>query len=74
MLNWMRVGTLALVVTAASITWAQPEPLLGSVWNVMDFGAVADGETDNTEAFQKAMDAAWEAGGGIVWVPTGRYN
>ena len=42
--------------------------------SVMDFGAVPDGETDNTEAFQKALNAAGEANGGIVNVPTGRYS
>lgn len=45
-----------------------------SIWNVMDFGAVADGQTDNTSAFQKALDEAGAAAGGIVTVPTGRYS
>ena len=44
-----------------------------STWNVMDFGAVADGESDNTTAFQEALDAAGAAQGGVVTVPTGRY-
>lgn len=41
--------------------------------NVMDFGAIADGKTDNTAAFQKALDAAYKAGGGKVKVPGGTY-
>ena len=45
-----------------------------SKWNVMDFGAVADGEADNSAAFQAALDAAGAAGGGVVTVPTGRYS
>jgi len=45
-----------------------------SEWNVMQFDAVADGETDNTAAFQRALDAAGKAGGGVVTVPTGRYS
>jgi len=45
-----------------------------SVWNVVDFGAVADGMTDNTAAFQMALDTAGTAGGGVVSVPTGRYS
>jgi hypothetical protein len=40
---------------------------------VLDYGAVADGRTDCTEAFQTALDAMGEMGGGVVWVPAGRY-
>lgn len=42
--------------------------------NVMDFGAAADGAADCTAAFQRALDAAREAGGGVVFAPTGRYR
>ncbi len=42
-------------------------------WNVMDHGAVADGQTDCTAAFQQALDAAGAAGGGVVRVPAGRF-
>ncbi len=45
-----------------------------SVWNVMDFGAVPDGETDNTAAFQRALDEASRRDGGVVHVPTGRFS
>ncbi len=43
-------------------------------WNVLDFGAVPDGTTDNTEAFQNALRAAAAAKGGVVFAPTGRYS
>jgi hypothetical protein len=43
-------------------------------WNVAEMGAVAYGATDNTAVFQKALDAAGEAGGGIVEAPAGRYR
>ncbi len=43
-------------------------------WNAAEMGAVADGTTDNTAVFQKALDAAGKAGGGVVEVPAGRYR
>ena len=43
-------------------------------WNVVDAGAVADGTTDSTAAFQKALDAADQAGGGVVEVPAGNFR
>ena len=57
-------------------------PLVGQVsgvvraesWTVKQFGAAGDGVADETEAFQAAMDAAAEAGGGAVWAPKGVYR
>ncbi len=42
-------------------------------WNVRDSGALGDGATDDTLAFQQALDAAGAAGGGVVHVPAGAY-
>lgn len=41
--------------------------------SVMQFGAAGDGTTDDTAAFQKAIDTAAEEGGGVVEVPVGNY-
>lgn len=41
--------------------------------NVQSVGAVGDGTTDDTWAFQKAIDSAAALGGGTVYVPTGTY-
>lgn len=41
--------------------------------SVLDHGAVGDGKTDCTAAFQAALDAASKAGGGIVVAPRGAY-
>ena len=38
------------------------------------FGAVADGLTDNTKAIQRALDYVAESGGGVVFIPAGRYK
>jgi hypothetical protein len=42
--------------------------------NVRAFGAKADQVTDDTAAFQSAIDAAAASGGGIVFVPAGTYR
>ncbi|NQT04012.1 MAG: hypothetical protein HQ580_18445 [Planctomycetes bacterium] len=60
---------LAIVVLAG-------KPILAAVpddFNVRSFGALGDGKTDDTAAFQKALDAAGEAGGGVVYAPRGNY-
>ncbi len=44
-----------------------------SDFNVLDFGAVADGVSDNTQSFQRALNHAAEKGG-VVHVPAGRYR
>src|ERR1051325_1649998 len=43
------------------------------VLSVADFGANGDGVTDDGPAFQSALDALAEAGGGTLFVPGGRY-
>jgi hypothetical protein len=37
------------------------------------YGAIGNGVTDDTEAIQSAIDAAEDAGGGIIYFPAGRY-
>lgn len=44
-----------------------------ATFNILDFGAVADGETSNTEAIKKAIEACNVAGGGKVIIPSGKF-
>ena len=43
------------------------------VFNVLDYGAVSDGKTLITQALQKTVDACHVAGGGTVYIPSGKY-
>lgn len=43
------------------------------VFNIIDYGAVGDGNVKNTEAIAKAIAACTEAGGGMVLVPEGTW-
>jgi parallel beta-helix repeat protein len=42
------------------------------VFSVLDYGAVGNGVADDLAAFEAALTAAYDAGGGVVWVPGGR--
>ncbi|BFM45498.1 exopolygalacturonase PelB [Flavobacterium sp. CFS9] len=46
---------------------------IDKTYNIKDFGAVADGKTSNTLAFEKAIKACAQNGGGKVLVPEGKY-
>jgi hypothetical protein len=58
-------GTLALRATE------EPRP---AQWSVTAAGAVADSRTDCTPVFQRLLDEAGRAGGGVVSVPAGRFR
>jgi hypothetical protein len=50
----------------------QPYAESSDVVSVMNFGAKGDGKTDDTQAFQKALDS-FGTKGGTVYVPRGSY-
>lgn len=63
-------GTSLAVSTSAAEASAAPAP---HDLDVRAFGAKGDGAADDTAAFQTALDKAFQAGGGRVFVPPGRY-
>lgn len=42
-------------------------------YNILNFGAIADGKTLNTKNIQAAIDKASQNGGGIVEIPEGKF-
>ena len=62
-----------LVLVSGALGWGQvtSRPTTG-ILSVRDFGAAADGKTDDTAAIQRAVDAA-SLTGGIVELPPGKY-
>lgn len=43
-------------------------------WNVAEAGGQGDGQADCTQVFQRLLDKAGQAGGGVVEVPAGRFR
>jgi hypothetical protein len=66
------LGMVGLAGTTSARAAEQTGARNSSVFNVLDFGAKGDGKTPDSEAIQKALDAAG-AVSGTVYFPSGRY-
>ena len=55
-----------------SLTKVSYSMIQGAAANVLDFGAVGDGVTDDTAAIQAAIDSLSPLGG-TLWIPKGAY-
>lgn len=65
---------ICALVGACCVSVGAAQEAMPTQWNVRDLGAVGDAQADDTAAFQAALDAAADAGGGIVDVPAGHYR
>lgn len=69
----MKQGSVfLLLIFCVSLSYGA-DPVLKD-YNVVDFGAVGDGKTMNTQAIQKAIDQCSSDGGGQVVVPNGHFR
>ena len=66
------LGAATLSGSGLALAAESASPRSGSVFNVVDFGAKGDGKTPDSEAIQKALDAAG-AVSGTAYFPAGRY-
>jgi hypothetical protein len=62
-----------LLFLAFLCVWVAVPPVQGAVFNIVDFGATAGDETDDTAAVHRALSACAQAGGGTVYVPAGDF-
>ena len=70
------------VFSKSDSAWAQVKTILEKIippkfpdrdFNIIDYGAVADGKTLCTKAFENTVDACSQAGGGRVVIPPGVF-
>jgi len=64
---------LALLFSTAPPATRSTRAAEATVYNVKSYGATGDGKLLDTQAINKAIDAAAAAGGGTVYFPAGNY-
>ncbi|MCL4195699.1 MAG: right-handed parallel beta-helix repeat-containing protein, partial [Thermoguttaceae bacterium] len=64
---------MAVITTPSDAQSQQAAPLASRVFSIREHGAQGDGQTLDTAAINRAIEACAAAGGGQVLVPPGRY-
>lgn len=57
-----------------SLLLSLPAQVHAGTFNAVEYGAVGDDSTDNTEAFSACLEAVIKAGGGRMFLPDGIYR
>ena len=64
----------AAAVDGGEKAGASAGPVKSRTFNVLNYGAVGDDKTDNTEAFSACLKAVIASGGGKMFIPDGIYR
>jgi polygalacturonase len=65
---------LVLIIIASSLVFVSPSHgAPGSIYDIIDYGAIGDGVTLNTKSIQDAIDDCAKKGGGTVNFPAGTF-
>ena len=75
-LGGVGLGVPAMLLASTLVEGCTTPPTKTGItgFQVKDFGATGDGVSDDTAAFVKAFAAVSAYGGGVVYVPPGRYR
>ena len=71
--NKTRLG-ITLLAICSLLLHSLSAQVHASTFNVVDYGAIGDDSTDNTEAFSNCLEAIIKAGGGRMFLPDGIYR
>ena len=78
--NFLRTGAFGVVTAIPSLSFAaslssegESNTSVQGIFDVRKYGATGDGKTLDTDAVNRAIDAAAAAGGGLVHFPAGTY-
>lgn len=68
-----RIAASLLLLVCSTSFHPKHSPAAATVLSLRSFGAVGNGVADDGPALQRALDALAAAGGGMLYVPPGRY-
>jgi len=73
MINLKHIKSNRVFLTAILFIICSSGSGRNSVFNIINYGAINDGQTVNTKSIQRAIDDCAGKGGGTVYFPAGRY-
>ena len=74
--GWFRAAMFVALAVGCGLLSAGPSSLAATPparFDVRDYGAVGDGKRSETAAIAKTVEACARAGGGVVYLPPGKY-